>query len=102
MSLRKFCKMLGIAPTREQSGKSPTVTKKAGSELCRTALWLWLFTRIEGGRARINTSVGRSIYEIFLDYKTHKPIKLARSKTIGKAVRMLFYDLVAAINETID
>jgi transposase len=102
LSLRKVCKMLGIAPTREQSGKSATVTNKAGSELCRNSLWLWSFTRIESSRARINTSVGRSIYEIFLDYKTHKPIKLARAKTIGKAVRMLFYDLVNAINETTD
>jgi transposase len=99
ISLRKFTKMLGIAPTREQSGKSPNVTKKAGSQLCRNSLWLWLFTRIEASKSRINTDIGRAIYEIFLDYKTHKPIKLARAKTTGKAVRMLFYDLVAAINE---
>jgi transposase len=99
MSLRKFTKMIGIAPTREQSGKSATVTKKAGSELCRTSLWLWTFTRIESSKGRINTPVGRSLYEIFADYKSHKPIKLARAKTVGKAVRMLFYDLVDAINQ---
>jgi transposase len=98
ISLRKFTKMLGIAPTREQSGKSATVTKKAGSELCRTALWLWAFTRIESSRGRIRTDIGQVIYTIFADYKLHKPIKLARAKTIGKAVRMLFYDLVECIN----
>jgi hypothetical protein len=99
ISLRKFCKMLGVAPTREQSGKSATATNKSGSELCRTALWLWLFTRIEGSRARMKTEEGIEIYQIFAEYKAHKPIKLARSKTIGKVIKRLFYDLVDAINE---
>jgi Transposase len=99
ISLRKVSKMLGIAPTREQSGKSSTATSKSGSELCRTACWQWLFTRIESGKTRLKNSTGNDIYDIFADYKAHKPIKLARSKTIGKVVRMMFYDLVNAINE---
>lgn len=99
ISLRKVCKMLGVAPTREQSGKSATATSKSGSELCRTAAWQWLFTRIEVGKSRLKTETGQDIYAIFLDYKTHKPIKLARSKTIGKVVRMMFYDLVDEINK---
>jgi transposase len=99
ISLRKVCKMLGVAPTREQSGKSATATKKAGSELCRTALWLWLFTRCEGGRARLKNESGEWLYGVFAEYKLHKPIKLARSKTVGKAVKKIFYELVDAINE---
>jgi transposase len=99
ISVRKIFKMLGVAPTREQSGKSPTVTKKAGSELCRQAFWMWLFTRIESGKSRLKTQQGEDIYKIFADYKEHKPIKLARAKTIGKAVSMIFYDLVDEINK---
>jgi hypothetical protein len=99
ISLRKFSKMLGICPTREQSGKSATATNKSGSELCRTALWVWLFTRCEAKGARLKNDKGEWLYEIFADYKLHKPIKLARSKTIGKAVKKIFYELVDAVNE---
>jgi transposase len=102
ISLRKVSKMLGIAPTREQSGKSATTTNKSGSELCRTACWQWLFTRMETTKSRLKNQTGDDIYKMFLDYKAHKPIKLARAKTIGKVVRMMFYDLVAAINQTTD
>lgn len=98
ISLRKVYKMLGIAPTREQSGKSPTATKKSGSQLCRNGLWQWLFTRIECGKTRLKSPLGNEIYGIFYQYKTHKPIKLARAKTIAKVVSMMFYDLVDAIH----
>jgi hypothetical protein len=99
ISLRKCSKMLGICPTREQSGKSATATNKSGSELCRTALWLWLFTRCEAKAARLKNDKGEWLTQIFADYKLHKPIKLARSKTIGKAVKKIFYELVDAVNE---
>jgi transposase len=98
ISLRKVSKMLGIAPTREQSGKSATTTNKSGSELCRNALWLWAFNRIESGRSRLKTETGQEMSKIFTEYKAHKPIKLARAKTIGKLVRRMFYELVDSIN----
>jgi transposase len=101
ISLRKVSKMLGVAPTREQSGKSKDVTKKAGSQLCRNALWLWLFGRIEASKSRLKNETGEAITAIFTEYKATKPIKLARAKTIGKVVNRLFYDLVDAINEEI-
>ncbi len=101
ISLRKVCKMLGVAPTREQSGKSKDVTKKAGSQLCRNSFWLWLFTRIEASKSRLKNETGQEITAIFTGYKETKPIKLARAKTIGKVVNRLFYDLVDAINEEI-
>jgi transposase len=99
ISLRKVSKMLGVAPTREQSGKSATVTKKSGSELCRTVFWLWIFRRFEVGKLRLQNEKGQALLKIFMEYKETKPIKLARSKTIGKAVRMMFYDLVDEINK---
>jgi hypothetical protein len=98
ISLRKVCKMLGVAPTREQSGKSATTTNKSGSELCRTVYWLWIYRRFEVGKLRLKSEKGRALTAIFDDYKAHKPIKLARAKTVGKAVKMMFYDLVTAIN----
>jgi transposase len=101
ISLRKVSKMLGVAPTREQSGKSKDVTKKAGSQLCRNSFWLWLFTRIEASKSRLKNETGEEVAAIFAEYKATKPIKLARAKTIGKVVSRLFYDLVDAINEEI-
>jgi hypothetical protein len=38
VSLRRFRKAIGVAPVRESSGKSPTITRKAGSKLCRCQL----------------------------------------------------------------
>jgi transposase len=101
ISLRKVSKMLGFAPTCEQSGKSKDVTKKAGSQLCRNAFWLWLFSRIEASKSRLKNETGEEITAIFTEYKATKPIKLARAKTIGKVVSRLFYDLVDAINKEI-
>lgn len=99
ISLRKVSKMLGVAPTREQSGKSATVTKKSGSELCRTVYWLWIFRRFEVDKLKLKSEQGQALLKIFADYKATKPIKLARAKTIGKAVSMMFYDLVDEINK---
>jgi hypothetical protein len=62
-------------------------------------MWQWLHTRMEVERSQLKTQTGIEIYAIFLDYKTHKPIKLARAKTIAKVVRMMFYDLVSEINK---
>jgi transposase len=98
LSRRRVSKMFGTAPTREQSGKSPTATKKAGSEACRQALWLWHFSRIESSRSRLKTELGDKLYNRFADLKSKNPIKLARSKAIGKVANDLFYDLVESVN----
>jgi transposase len=100
-SLRRFTKMLGCAPVREQSGSTLNRTKKSGSELCRSALWLWLFTRIESKKTRLTNIKGQAIGRMFDDYKAAKPTKLARSTTIAKVAKMLFYDLVAELNNSI-
>jgi transposase len=96
LSRRRFSKMIGVAPTREQSGKSPTVTKKAGSEACRQALWMWHFTRVESGRSRLKGDEGERLHNRFTILKGKNPIKLARAKAIGKLVDELFYELVSA------
>jgi hypothetical protein len=93
LSLRRFNKALGIAPEREYSGDSKH-HRKAGSRLCRTALWQWCFTRVEPTRSRSGYPLGTVIGDRFDAEKAVKPIQLARSRTIGYAVRMLFYELV--------
>lgn len=94
ISERKFSKALGTAPTREWSGDGAR-SKKAGSSLCRTALWQWIFTRIEVKRGRLKNERFLEIAERFDQLKESGiPIKLVRGKVSAFAVRRLFYDLV--------
>lgn len=113
ISRRKFMKALGAAPVQEQSGDSRK-TKKAGSGLCRKALWLWVFTRLEAQKARppklpivhwhpdgSKREEGLMSGDLaeYLDWmKRHKPIKLARSKTMAKATDCLFSELAKIAN----
>lgn len=93
LSRRRIQKSLGVAPTREDSGDKKT-SKKAGSSLCRKALWQWLFTRIEPPRKRLKTPIGKFLGERLDNEKKHKPVKLARSRVCAKAVDLLFRELV--------
>ena len=99
ISLRRFRKAIGVAPVRESSGSSVVKTKKAGSALCRSQLWLWSFGTFERkkGKARSATPQMRELTELWL--KIHddtKHIKLTRSTFASKFVERLFYDLLAA------
>lgn len=96
LSRRRFQKALGVAPTREESGDKRG-TKKAGSELCRTALWQWLFTRIEPQKSRPKNATGRLLGSILDFEKKHRPVKLARSRVCSKAADLLFNELVKEI-----
>jgi transposase len=98
LSERRVLKMLGLAPTREQSGTSIDATKKAGSTLCRTAFWQWTFTRIEVSRG-LNTDLGVKLKNKLTELKGSNPTKLARSKFMAHAAREIFYDLVAEIRK---
>jgi hypothetical protein len=98
LSERRFAKALGVAPIREASGDSSR-TKKAGSELCRTALWQWCFTRIEVRGSRPKTERMRKVCELFDQYKEQMPIKKARAKTCALAAKWLLHDLVKALGE---
>jgi transposase len=99
LSQRRFQKALGVAPTREESGDKRG-TKKAGSALCRMALWQWLFTRIEPKTTRVKNPMGKLLGEMLDAEKKSRPVKLARSRVCSKAAGMLFRELVKEICST--
>ncbi|MBW4551040.1 MAG: transposase [Aphanocapsa sp. GSE-SYN-MK-11-07L] len=111
LSERRFLKVLGCSPTREWSGKKQSGMKQsrlAGSGQVRTALWQWVFTRIETKQATPKNlpSTGWEIdgvrvegtlkeyFEYLKGAKTN--IKLARSRLCAKTVKALFRELVEA------
>lgn len=95
VSLRRFRKTLGVAPVREASGKSPTKTKKAGSKLCRSHLWIWSFGLFErNSRAKTSTPFISGLNDLWLSLKGKKHIKVVRSTFHSKVVEQLFYDLL--------
>lgn len=93
LSLRRFQKALGTAPTREESGDRKQ-TKKAGSQLCRTAIWQWVFTRLEVKMLRPKNELGQHLAQLLDQEKRHKPVKLARARVASKATAILFKRLV--------
>lgn len=96
LSRRRFQKALGVAPQREDSGDKK-ISKKAGSSLCRMALWQWLFTRIEPKRSRVKNEMGKFLGELLDAEKKTRPVKLARSRVCSKAVNLLFRELVREV-----
>jgi len=96
LSLRRFKKSLGVAPTRLWSGQDDRTMQKAGSALCRKALWQWVFYRIEVRRNRPNNAIGQTLGDLMDQYKSVKmPIRKARMKVAAKAAELLFYELIA-------
>lgn len=96
LSQRRFRKALGVAPQRESSGDSNRLVK-AGSKLCRTALWQWVFTKSEVKGHRPKTQVGRELGALMDLEKSRKPVKLARGKVASVAATKLFEALVKEI-----
>ena len=95
LSLRRFMKALGCAPSQESSGDLQRAKVMGGSALCRKALWQWLFTRIEPKNRRLSNDIGNRLGEILDSEKASgRPVKLARSRVIAKAVKILFKELV--------
>jgi transposase len=99
LSERRFMKMIGLAPSREQSGTSVNITKKAGSTLCRTAFWQWCFTYVETGRCRLKGETGDKLFRKYSELLCSNPTKLARSKFHAYTARQIFYDLVAELKQ---
>ena len=97
LSLRRFQKALGTAPSREESGDTRR-TKKAGSSVCRIAMWQWVFTRIEVKRSRPKSAIAQTLSEMYDREKKSKPIKLVRSRVAAKASVLLFRELVKTLN----
>lgn len=98
LSMRRFQKALGLAPTQESSGDSSKTKIVGGSDLCRKAFWQWVFTRIEPKRTRLKNEIGEKLGE-FLDAEkvAGKPIRLVRSRVSARAAKLLFKELVKAI-----
>ena len=95
LSRRRFEKALGIAPTEDSSGDKKTKAVVGGSDLCRMALWQWVFCRLEIRRNRPKTEVGQKLGKILDQEKaTGKPVRLVRMRVAAYAVRLLFKELV--------
>lgn len=94
----RFMKCLGVAPTRQWSGDEQKKAYQSGSDICRVALWQWIFTRIEPQRARLQNPTVDKLSAYFLEAKNQKqPIRLVRSRLAAKTVRALWRELVAEI-----
>jgi len=99
LSARRFQKALGVAPVRDWSGDKKRA-QQGGSDLCRMALWRWLYTRIEPQKTRLKSNVGQLLgAELDREKEQGKPLRLARSRVCAKAVKLLFRELVKAIAE---
>jgi transposase len=99
----RFMKSLGVAPVRQWSGDEGKKASQSGSDVCRKALWQWIFTRIEPQRNRpLNTTVDKLV-AYFVEAKSQKqPIRLVRSRLAAKAARALWRELVAEIVGVVD
>lgn len=97
-SLRRFQKALGVAPTQESSGDKKKTKMVGGSDLCRTALWQWIFTRIEPRKCRMKNKIGQELgAKLDKQKSTGRPINWVRMHVATAAVKMLFNELVKAL-----
>lgn len=97
LSERRFMRSLGVAPGKEASGDKE-LDRVGGSDLCRIALWQWIFTRIEPKRSRLKNQIGEQLGDLLDSEKLVKrPIKLVRTRIAAKAARLLFKYLVRAL-----
>lgn len=98
LSERRFMRSLGVAPGKEASGDKE-FDRVGGSDLCRIALWQWVFTRIEVRRNRPKNEIGQVLGELLDREKSAgRPIKLVRIRVAAKATRLLFKLLVRAVS----
>lgn len=98
LSLRRFQKALGVAPSLEASGDIRKAKIVGGSDLCRIALWQWVFTRIEPKRSRLKNDIGDFLGEkLDTEKAAGRPVKLVRMKVAAIATRLLFRELVKVL-----
>ena len=101
LSLRRFQKALGAAPSMEASGDSRKSKVVGGSDLCRKSLWQWVFTRIEPKRSRLKNDIGKTLGEqLDTEKAAGRPVKLVRNRVAAKGARLLFRELVKCLNQT--
>ncbi|WP_118170916.1 transposase [Nostoc sphaeroides] len=97
LSLRRFQKALGAAPSMEASGDSRKSKVVGGSDLCRKSLWQWVFTRIEPRSSRLKNDIGKILGEqLDTEKAAGRPVKLVRNRIAAKGARLLFRELVKA------
>lgn len=95
LSLRRFQKSLGVAPTLEASGDMSRSKVVGGSDLCRKALWQWIYTRIEPTRTRMKNEIGKQLGDrIDTEKASGRPVRLVRSRLAAIAAKLLFRELV--------
>jgi hypothetical protein len=98
LSLRRFQKSLGLAPSMEASGDKSKIKIVGGSDLCRIAFWQWVFTRIEVKRCRLNNEIGAALgAQLDAEKAAGRPVRLVRSRISAKAVKLLFRELVKVL-----
>ncbi|MHC5594823.1 MAG: IS110 family transposase [Nostoc sp.] len=95
LSLRRFQKALGAAPSLESSGDRKKSKVVGGSDLCRKSLWQWVYTRIEPKRSRLKNDIGKTLGEqLDAEKAAGRPVKLVRNRVAAKGARLLFRELV--------
>ncbi|BAT53760.1 hypothetical protein NOS3756_27230 [Nostoc sp. NIES-3756] len=98
LSLRRFQKALGVAPSLEASGDKRRTKVVGGSDLCRKALWQWVYTILEPKQCRSKNEITQTLSEKLLTEKAAgRPIKLVRMKIAAIGARLLFRELVKAM-----
>lgn len=96
-SLNSFKLMLGLGLVEDSSGKVKSWIP-GGSVLCRTAIWQFIFTRIEVKSARPKNDFGKELgdyCDLLKETKVSK--KLVRAKVARKLVEKLFYALLNSV-----
>ena len=95
LSLRRFQKTLGLAPSLEASGDKKGVKTNNGSKLCRKAMWQWVFSALKPRKKRLGTPPTQQLCDYLDAEKANgKPVRLIRSRVAAKAVKLLFKELV--------
>jgi hypothetical protein len=99
LSRRRFEKALGVAPTEDSSGDVTSKKIVGGSDLCRIALWQWIFTRLEVKRNRPKTVVSQKLGFMTDKLKASgQPVRLIRMKIASHTARLLFTELVKELD----
>ncbi|MBK1987368.1 transposase [Sphaerospermopsis aphanizomenoides BCCUSP55] len=96
LSLRKFQKALGVAPSQESSGDISKSKVSGGSALCRRSLWQWVFSAVEPARRRTNPVLKELGKFLDAEKASGKPVKLVRMRVAVRAVKLLFKMLIAS------
>jgi transposase len=100
LSLRRFQKSLGLAPSSNSSGDISKSKVVGGSKSCRKAFWQWVFTKLEIRKSRLKNDLGKVLGEILdIEKASGRPVALVRSRVAARAAKLLFKELVKELND---